>query len=223
MSIFDRIRRIAAANVGAVLDKAENPEKQMKQRIRELEEIMTAAKKSLAEYAVSLKKSEREQEQHKRLRDEWQLKAEASLKAGDEEMARKSLSEKLKAEQRLSELAPTVATSRETYTGLKANLTTLQTHLRETTLKLSELKTRKCAANARKDFGCTLDKASGHLTDGDSDMARMQEDVLRAESEAEIESEIRGDMTDSFAKTEKKSAELRLDAELDALKKQMDK
>jgi phage shock protein A len=222
MSIFDRIRRITAANVGAVLDRAENPEKLLKQRIRELEGIVGDAKKSLSEFAVSLKKSEREQEQLKRLREEWASKAANSLQAEDEAMARQALGEKLKAEARLSEMEPSVSNSQATYASLKENLTSLQTQLRDSKLKIAELTTRKSAANAQRDFGTTFDKASGHLTDGDGDMAKMVEDVLRAESEAEIESEIRGDMT-SFAKTEKASAEMLLDAELATLKKQLAK
>jgi phage shock protein A len=223
MSIFDRIRRITAANVGAALDKVEDPEKLLKQRVRELEDTVADARRSMSEFALTLKKTEREDEQLKRLRDEWQHKAETSLRVGDEEMARRSLGEKVNAEDRLAEMAPSLVRSKETYARLRTGMTALQDQLRQATLKLSELRTRKTAAQAQKSFSTTLDKAAGHVSSGENDMARMEEQVLQAESEAEIDAEIRGDLTDAVSRTEKKSAEFRLDAELDALKKKIGK
>jgi len=223
MSIFERIRRITQANINLVLDKAENPEKMLKQRIRELEETVAEAGKALAEYAVSFKKSEREQDQLKRLRDEWRHKAETSLQAGDEETAKRALGEKVRAEERIAEIAPSVSRSKETYAGLKKNLTTLQDQLRDARVKLAELRSRKTAAGARKKFSETLDRAASAIGSGDADFDRMEEQVLQAESKVEIDAEIKGDLTDVLAETEKKSAELRVDAELAALKKKMGK
>ena len=51
----------------------------------------------------------------------------------------------------------------------------------------------------------------------------LEEKVLQAESEVEIDREIRGEMQEPDAELEKKSQDLKIDAELDALKKQMGK
>ena len=220
MSILERIRRITRANVNEVLDKAESPEKMLKQRIRDLEETMTEAKKALADFSVAYKKVEKEQEQAKRLAGEWELKAEQAIRAGDDSMAKRALGEKLKAQDRDQVLEPSVDQSRRRHAELRDNLTQLQDQLTETKLKLTEFQTRKQAAAAQKSFTQTMDKTGSSSPDGD--LAKLEEEVLRAESEAEIEADIRGGGR-SHAEVERKSKNLLLESELDAMKKRLGK
>jgi len=51
----------------------------------------------------------------------------------------------------------------------------------------------------------------------------MEDEVLETESEVEIDREVRGDLTKADMEIEKQSQELKVDAELDALKKSMKK
>ena len=222
MSIMDRIRRLTKANVHDALDKMEDPEKMLKHKIRELEEASKTARQALANFAVSFKKMEKEQEQMKRLKAEWQLKAESSLKIGDEEMARKCLAEKLKAEERINNLDPSIIQSKKTYAQLKDNLAILQDQLRIAKVRAAELQSRKHAAAAQQAFGTSFDKVTASSVD-DADFAKMEEEVLETESEVEIDREVRGDLTKADIAIEKQSQELKVDAELDALKKSMKK
>jgi phage shock protein A len=222
MSILDRIRRITRANVNDALDHMEDPEKMLKHKIRELEDATQTARQALANYAVSFKKMEKEQEQMKRLLAEWQQKAEASLKLGDEAMARKALAEKLKCTERIATLEPSIEQSRKTYGELKDNLAILQDQLRVAKLKASELQSRKHAAAAQQAFGASFDKVTASSVE-DGDFAKMEDRVLQAESEVEIDREVRGDLSRTEAEVEKKSQELKVDAELEALKKSMGK
>jgi len=222
MSIFDRIRRITHANVNDALDRMEDPEKMLKHKIRELDEATKNARLSLANYAVSFKKMEKEQEQMKRLQDEWKAKAGSSIKLGDEAMARRALAEKLKCTERIAALEPSIAQSRKTYNDLKDNLGVLQDQLRIAKHKAAELQSRKQAAAAQQAFGSTFDKISSGAVE-DADFVKMEDNVLQAESEVEIDREVRGDLSRTEAEIEKQSQQIRVDAELEELKKSMGK
>jgi len=152
MSILDRIRRIASANVNDALDRMEDPEKMLKRKIRDLEETTKTAKQALANFAVSFKKMEKEQEQMKRLLAEWQQKAGSSLALGDEDMARKALAEKLKCTERIAALEPSIAQSRKTYGDLKDNLAVIQDQLRMAKLRSDRI----AVAQARRGRAASL-------------------------------------------------------------------
>ena len=222
MSLGNRLRRLVQANINEGLEKMENPGKLLKQKIRELEAAADSAKQAVTKFAVTVIKMEKEQEQLKRLKAEWQQKAESSVKTGDEDMARRALLEKVKAEERINDLSPSVTESRKTYDELKNNLLRLQDQLKTAKLKLAELETRQEAAKARKAFGNHFDKASGTSVD-DVDFTKMEERVLEAEAAVEIDQEIRNEMAGIDETLEKKSQELRVDSELEALKKQLGK
>ena len=80
MSIIDRIRRIAQANIHSLLDKADTPEMALREKIEELEKTIGEAKEALASYGVSRKRLEMERAQSERAIEEWMQKAEAELK-----------------------------------------------------------------------------------------------------------------------------------------------
>ena len=222
MSIVGKIQRIARANIYQLLEKAENPEKMLKLRMRELDKAIKEAKTESVGFAVMLKKMEKDQEQMKRLHDEWQHKAERSLAAGDEETAKKALREKVKAQERADRLEPRVKESRQTCTDLKEGLVLLQDQFEAVRLKLSELSSRKRAVDAQKAYGKAMDKAVGSGEE-ESDLARMEESVLQAEAEAEIDRETRGETLAADAGSDKKARELQVEAELEAMKKKLQK
>ena len=220
MSILERISRIARANIHNALDKADPPELELRERIRELEETTQEAKEALASYAVSYKKMERETDELCKQRDAMQEKAEASLKAGDEDKARVALAERIKHEERLSSLQPSLERSRTTYEELKQNLVKLNDNLNAARLKLTELESRKRAAEAQRAFGAKLDEAAAS-SDGDVSFSRLEDQVLETEATAEIEAEVRAELRGSGEALKQEAEEKRVDDALAALKKEL--
>jgi phage shock protein A len=217
MSILDRVRRLTSANVNDLLDRFDKPETALKQKIRELENTISEAKESAAGFAASLRKLEKEQEQKKRLKAEWQHKAESAINNGNEDLARRALDERIKAEERIKTLEPSIENNRKTYQKLRENLGTLTEQLQTARMKLSELKSRKQAATARKSFGKQMDRsASTGATESDFD--KFENEVVQTEVEAEIEDEVRGDL-DEVTVSDKHSRELEVESELESLKK----
>jgi len=220
MAILERIRRIARANIHHVLDKVDTPDLVLKEKIEELQRVIGEAKKALAGFAVAHKRLENEQNQLERSKREQTLKAETALKEDDEPLARKALSEKIKAEGRLNSLRPAIDRSAETYKELKDSLVALNDQLKTARAKLVELRSRQQAASAQKAVAEKLDKAKAVST-ADIDFSKFEEDVVHAESEAEIEREIRAEIADVEKGIEKQAAESQVDKELDALKKKL--
>lgn len=91
MGIFTRVRDIVNSNINSALDKAEDPEKLVKQMIREMEDTLVEIKAACAGAMASQKKTERDLEWSTRQSERWSSRAELAIDRGREELARKAL------------------------------------------------------------------------------------------------------------------------------------
>jgi len=220
MSIIDRIRRIAQANINSLLDKADTPEMVLREKIDELERTIGEAKEALAGYAVSRKRLEMEKEQTERAVSAWMHKAEAELESGKEAAARNALMLRIRSQERAQRLGRMIEQSHETYDGLKEDLVVLSDQLKAAKLNLSELQIRNRAAQAQKAFGGKLDKAMA-VSSAQIDFSSFEEQVLQSEMEVEIDREVQTDMAAIDREIEQKAFESAVDSELETLKEKM--
>ncbi len=79
MGIFSRFKDIVSANINAMLDQAENPEKMIKLMIQEMEETLVELKSSCAGLMADRKMADREIGSILEQGDEWQERAELYL------------------------------------------------------------------------------------------------------------------------------------------------
>ncbi len=219
MSIFERIQRIAKANVNWLLDRVEPPEQELESRIRELEQALREGRECAATYGATFRRMEREQEQLRLQQAQWQQRAQQAVAGGDDDTARRALGEKVRLGERVANLTPGIEQGRRTYDQLRDNLAKLQDQLRGAKLKLEELRSRRRTAEAQKAFGQHLDGALG-AADGAA-FERLEDTVLQTEAEVEVADEIRGTAL-LDADLEQRSRDLQVDAELRALKAEFD-
>lgn len=219
MSIFERIRRITLANINSLLDKAEDPETMLTQKITELEETVQEAKEALAGFSVSFRRSENEFNALRQKRDEWKEHAVHALKNNDEAQATKALQEKVKIEQRLERLEPSLRESRHTFEQLKEQLTRLHDQLNAARNKMAELKSRQRSAAAQQAFGRSVDQMAASGVRGD-EFNQMEDQVAQTESLVEIEREMRGDIL-TEQDMEAMTRDMKVSNELEALKKEL--
>lgn len=91
MGIFTRVRDILNANINAALDKAEDPEKLVKQMIREMEDTLIEIKAACAGAMAQQRRAEREQVDARRYARRWADRAELAVGRGRETLARDAL------------------------------------------------------------------------------------------------------------------------------------
>src|SRR6185295_5512654 len=97
MSIFGRIRDLLSANLNSMLDSAEDPEKMADEYLRQLNNELYEAKTSVAAAMADAMKLNSKETQYTAETDQWASKAEAALRASNEELAKAALSRKLQA------------------------------------------------------------------------------------------------------------------------------
>ena len=218
MAILDRIHRIARANIAQLLNQVETPEDEVAARIRELEDAAREAKDALAGFAVTYKRLERNVDELRQTRTEWQARAEAELKAGNEDMARRALGERMKTEERLAALEPVLQSRRETYDELREDLVRIHDQLSQARARLMDLRARKRAADAEKAMGRRMSDARS----GDAgDFERLEDEVMAAEAQVEIDRELRGSLSPLSEKLDRGAQDRKLDSELEALKRDL--
>ena len=96
MGIFTRFRDIISANINAMLDKAEDPEKLVKLMIREMEDTLIEIKASCAGVMAAAKKIGRQLDEVESRIKYWEEKAPLAVRKGRDDLAREALIEKRK-------------------------------------------------------------------------------------------------------------------------------
>lgn len=94
-----RIRDLVSANLNAMIDRAEDPEKMVNEYLRQLNSNLNEARISVASAMADATKLHSKMIENQAQSDQWQIRAQAALKAGDENLARQALSRKLQAQQ----------------------------------------------------------------------------------------------------------------------------
>lgn len=94
MGIFDRMKRSVKSKANAAVDKLSDPEKELELAIEELEEMRRGAIQELITYKATAKQMEQQLEQEEKRAAEWEKRAMAAVKAGDDELAKKALIER---------------------------------------------------------------------------------------------------------------------------------
>ncbi|HBH29590.1 MAG TPA: phage shock protein PspA [Desulfofustis sp.] len=94
MGIFTRFRDIVSANINAMLDRAEDPEKMIKMMIREMEDTLIELKSACAGVIAGRKKLQRRLDEISERQTLWAQRAQLAVEKGRDDLAREALQEK---------------------------------------------------------------------------------------------------------------------------------
>lgn len=221
MAIFSRIADLLKANINDMIDKAEDPEKMVKQVIIDMEEQVRTATQALGQAMASEKNAKKQLDNAKASSAEWERKAKIALQAGNQELAKKALENKVKIDSDIASFQTSYENMSLQVSQLKDRVAVLRSKLEEARSKQNMLIARSKMADAQKNVATAIggtDSSSAF-----SKLEKMERKIESKESEAEAFSDMSGDTTfkkDEFAELEKQSA---VDAEMARLMEELNK
>lgn len=192
MGLFKRISDIISANLNEMTEGFEDPEMMLKQAIREMEQSISDATQETAKVLANEKLLARELQNNEQQAQDWQRKAEKSVEAGDDLLAKKALSRKQEHQKLVVALQDQLNLAKEASQSLRHQLEGMQAKMAEAKRNLATLSARKKAADFKKKMA-TSASAVEVGTSADNAFAkfdRLREKVERAEAEADAFAEL---------------------------------
>ena len=149
MSVFSRLTDIINANLNAMLDRAEDPEKMVRLIIQEMEETLVEVRTTSARAIADKKELSRRQAS---LRDEakdWERKAELAVRKERDDLARAALAERNKAAEAAEAVATELGLLDETLARLGDDIAALLAKIKDAKARRSAITLRGQAAQTR--------------------------------------------------------------------------
>jgi phage shock protein A len=219
MSLMERVSTLVRANLNDLIDKAENPEKLLKQIVLDMENQLLQVKTQVAIAIADQHLLEKKQKENEDKIAEWNRKAELAVNKNQDDLARAAIERSLQYKQLASSFAQQVADQKLQVETLKNGLNKLQQKLEE-----ARSKTEVLLAQHRR--ARTLVKAAdahGHSGNGgtEANFDRMQRKVMHTEAIGQAKTELmaeEGDLEGRLARLEKEDEINRILQELKAKK-----
>jgi phage shock protein A len=213
MALMERVSTLVRANLNDLIDKAEDPEKMLKQVILDMENQLMQVKTQVAISIADLHLLEKRKKENEDKVAEWMRKAELAVDKKQDDLARAAL-ERHKSYQAMAEsFTQQIEDQRTQVESLKAALRKLEQKLAE-----AEAKAELLVAQHRRT------RAAGKAADAQIAMGdhtklatfdRMKHKVERSEAVGQAKAALAGeDIDDRFAKLEKEEEIERLLAEI---------
>lgn len=222
MGILNRFRDIMSANINAILDKCENPEKMIDEYMRQVVEQLAEVKKETAGVMAEEKRTKRLVDENAEQIEKYDQFARKALTAGNEEDAKTFLTKK-------QEFVNNGVDLQKSYEVAKANATKMREMHDKLTKDVQELEQRRKNVKSKVAVARTQEKLNkvsssmGTASDAMNAFERMEEKAdnmldranstaeLNADPNAEIES-----LEDKYSNTS-----IAVEDELEKLKKEM--
>jgi phage shock protein A len=230
-SILGRIGQLVRANINALLDAAEDPEKMLDQLVRDFTNNIAEAEEAVAQTIGNLRMVEDDAREARAAVDEWGGKARAASRRADElrkagnaaeadrfdDLAKIALRRQIGFESQATTLESQAAQQTELSSKLKDGLNKLRARREELLQKRDELVSRAKMAQAQGQVQEALKSAS--IMDPTSELNRFEERVRRQEAQVRGQEEVAASSLDQqFAALEQDEDELEVEARLAGLK-----
>ncbi len=230
-TILGRITNMAKANINALLDRAEDPEKMLDQMIRDYTNSIREAESAVAQTVGNVRLAEKDLEDDRSAASQWGEKAALASKKAEEartngdtaeaerldNLARLALGKQIDFEQQVKAQEPLLVSQKEMAEQLKAGLAGMKTKLEDLKVKRDQLVARQKTAQAQNQVQETAEKFN--LADPTSELNRFEEKIRKQEALAAGRAELASEsLENQFAELEKSGSSAEIEARLAALK-----
>jgi phage shock protein A len=215
MALLERVTTLLRANLNDLVDKAEDPEKMIKQLILDMQNQLLQVKTQVAVAIADQHLLEKKRKENEEKMGDWMRKAELAVDKHEDDLARAALERHQSFERMAESFKEQVADQKVQVENLKSALAKLEQKLAE-----AEAKSDLLIAQHRRSRA--VSKASdAQMAMGDNSKAaafdRMKRKVMHGEAVSQAKSEMVADnLNDKFAALEKADTIDRLLAELKA-------
>jgi len=132
MALMERVATLLRANVNDLIDRAEDPEKMLKQLVLDMENQLLQVKTQVAIAIADQHLLEKKGKEQGESAASWRAKAELAVSKGEDELARLALERVLSHEQMAEGFARQIAEQTSEADSLRATYNKLQGKLKET-------------------------------------------------------------------------------------------
>ncbi|MFE9739753.1 PspA/IM30 family protein [Streptomyces sp. NPDC006477] len=230
-TVLGRVTQLAKANINALLDQAEDPQKMLDQLIRDYSAHITEAEEAVAATIGNLRLMEQDHQEDVAAAKEWGGKALAASRKADElrsggqtaeadrfdNLAKVALGRQLQSEKEATTAEPTIAAQTEVVSRLRTGLDQMKGKLGELQAKRDELVARATSARAQNRMMDAV--KSIDVLDPTSELSRFEDKVRREEARAMGKQELAASSLDAqFEQLDALGDSAEVEARLAALK-----
>jgi phage shock protein A len=213
MALLERVSTLIRANLNDLVDKAEDPEKMIKQVILDMQNQLLQVKTQVAISIADQHVLEKKLQENQDAATQWQRRAEMAVDKQDDALARAALERSMAYQKMTGSFQQQVEDQKTQVENLKVALLSLQQKLAE-----AQSKSDMLIAQHRRSRALNKATAAGMAIGEDSNSAafdRMKSKVQHTEATAQAQAELAADdVEDRFAALEKDRELDRLLAEL---------
>jgi phage shock protein A len=205
VGILNRISTITRANINAILDQAEDPEKMLNQLIRDMRSSIDEARNEVAKMIADEKGLEANYQHSQQLADDWQKKAELAVKKGSDDLAREALQRRIDYANNAKVYQSQWESQHQAVEKAKSDLHALEEKYESAVRNREMLIARSRRAHAMQQVAKVNQQLNAF--DPSSELNRMEERIRLQEAQAQAAGELSHDTTeDRFAKLSEDSA-----------------
>ncbi|MGP3754762.1 phage shock protein A (PspA) family protein [Streptomyces sp. LamerLS-316] len=230
-TILGRVTQLARANINALIDQAEDPQKMLDQLIRDYTANIAEAEQAVAATIGNLRLMEEDHREDVDAAAEWGRKALAASRKADElraggagaeadtfdNLAKVALGRQLQSEQEAKTAEPTIASQTVVVDKLKSGLDQMKNKLTQLKSKRDELVARAASAQAQNRMMDAV--KSIDVMDPTSELGRFEDKVRREEARAVGKQELAASSLDAqFEQLDSLGESAEIEARLAALK-----
>lgn len=230
-TVLGRVTQLARANINALIDQAEDPQKMLDQLIRDYTANIAEAEQAVATTIGNLRLLEEDHREDVDAAREWGRKALAASRKADElraggsgvdadtfdNLAKVALGRQLRSEQEAKGAEPTIASQTVVVDKLKSGLDQMKNKLTQLRSKRDELVARAASAQAQNRMMDAV--KSIDVMDPTSELGRFEDKVRREEARAVGKQELASSSLDAqFEQLDSLGDRAEIEARLAALK-----